>query len=65
MVFKKKRAEDKMKPFSTTLKPEAYLRLKAEVERSGLPMSMILTNMILKEFPEDKSWWLRVKGDKN
>jgi hypothetical protein len=64
MPFKKKKIEEKMKPFMTTLKPEAYIRLKNEAERRNSAMSVVLSELILDNFEEDPWWVARLKGVK-
>lgn len=68
MPFEKKPIEEKMQTFCTTLKPEAYLRLKKVSDDRGEPMSIILSNMILKHLPKmdmwDAIWWM-TKDDRD
>lgn len=64
MPFKKKPIEEKMRPFMTTLKPEAYIRLKNESDKSKLPMSEILSSLIMDNIEEDPWWKARLSGIK-
>ena len=56
MVFEKKTIEEKMVVFCSTLKPEAYMRLKKASETRDQPMSIILSDLILKHLPKMDMW---------
>lgn len=56
MPFAKKLNTEKMMRLTTTVKPEAYVRLKRRAENTGTPMSIILSDLILKHLPKDDFW---------
>ena len=60
MVFKKKPDDLKMIRFSTTLRRDAHHMLKEQSEKQERPMSMILTELIMKKYP--KKWYHGVKS---
>ena len=62
MPFEKKNPEDKMMAFNTTLKPEAYQRLKTESKKTFRPMSVILSQLILENIDPDPMWKVNLFG---
>jgi len=53
MPFPKKRPEEKMRRLSTTLRPQAWEKLRDTSRRTGIPMSIILSDLIEKHLESD------------